>query len=419
VGQCGALRGAVILPLRVALRLCARTGCIIVVRGSNPVSDLQLTPVRNDADLMAFIALPWAVYQGDPNWVPPLVSERRGFLDRNKNPFFEHARAEYLLARRNGRVVGTIAAFTNDLYNDVHRENIGWFGFFEVLEDPPAARALLQAAEDWARAAGHTSLLGPAQFSSNDEWGLLVDGFDDPPRLLMTYNPPRYLDYLESAGYRKAMDLWAYRGRLDVISSEDELPEKLMRVQRKLARRAKFRLRKVDMRNFHAEVEHVKRIYNKAWEHNWGYVPMTEAEMDKLAEQLKPFVDPDLALFVEHEGQIVGFGLGLPDMNQPLRLAYPRPGEPEAFTFLKLLWHWRVRRRLDWVRIFAAGALPEYQGRGVAAMIFAEMARNALGKGFQQAEMSWILESNPKSFLNVVRAGAEKYKTYRIYSKEL
>jgi GNAT superfamily N-acetyltransferase len=382
------------------------------------MAEPHVTSVRSDADLSAFIALPWEVYRGDRNWVPPLVSERRSFLDRSQNPFFEHARAEYFLAQRDGKVVGTIGAFTNDLYNEVHQENSGWFGFFEVLDDPQAARALLAAAESWARQAGHTRLLGPAQFSSNDEWGLLIQGFDDPPRLLMTYNPPRYQGYLEAVGFVKAMDMWAYRGRLDVFQSAADLPEKLLRVQDKLLRRGKFRLRRADMKNFRSEVEHVKRIYNTAWENNWGYVPMTEAEIDRLAEQLKPFVDPDLALFVEHEGRIVGFGLGLPDMNQPLRLAYPRPGEPEVFTLAKLFWHWKVRRSVEWVRMFAAGALPEYQGRGVAAIIFAEMARNALAKGFRMAEMSWILESNPKSFLNVEHAGGEIYKTYRIYEKK-
>ncbi|HEX9680025.1 MAG TPA: GNAT family N-acetyltransferase [Anaerolineales bacterium] len=381
--------------------------------------DLEITPVRSNSELMEFISLPWQVYRGDGHWVPPLVSERKAFLDPKRNPFFEHARAEYFLARRNGQVVGTIGAFTNDLYNEVQRLNVGWFGFFEVLEDEEAARALLAAAEDWARRAGHDRIYGPAQFSSNDEWALLVDGFADAPRVLMTYNPPRYMGYLDAAGFRKAMDMWAYSARLDIFESEGDLPEKLLRVGEKVGRRQQLRVRSVDLRRFDREVHHVRRIYNAAWTQNWGYVPMTDAEIDRLAEQLRPFVDPDLAIFVEHEGEVVGFGLALPDMNQPLRLAYPRPGEPEAFTLAKLFWHWKVARRVDWVRMIATGALPEYQGLGVSVLIFSALARNALRRGFKNAEMSWILESNPKSFLNVEHLGGKIYKTYRIYEKPL
>ncbi|MGH2626588.1 MAG: hypothetical protein ACRDHY_08065, partial [Anaerolineales bacterium] len=364
-------------------------------------------------------SLPWQVYRGDRYWVPPLVSERKAFLDPKRNPFFEHARAEYFLARRDGRVVGTIGAFTNDLYNQAQKQNVGWFGFFEVLDDPEAAQALLATAEDWTRRAGHDRIYGPAQFSSNDEWALLIDGFADAPRLLMTYNPPRYMTYLDAAGFRKAMDMWAYSARLDVFQSEENMPEKLARVAEKVGRRRQLQVRSVDLRRFDREVHHVRRIYNAAWTQNWGYVPMTDAEIDRLAEQLRPFVDPDLAIFVEHEGEVVGFGLGLPDMNQPLRLAYPRPGEPEAFTLAKLFWHWKVARRVDWVRLIATGALPEYQGLGVSALIFSTLTRNAVRRGFKVAEMSWILESNPKSFLNVEHLGGKIYKTYRIYEKPL
>ena len=175
------------------------------------MAEVQISPVRSELELMTFIRFPWEVYRGDPYWVPPLISERRGFLDRARSPFFQHARAEYFLARRGEKVVGTIAAFTNDRYNQFQQVNTGFFGFFEVLDDPQAAAALLATAEAWARKAGHVSILGPAQFSTNDEVGLLVDGFQDAPRILMTYNPPRYMTYLDTAGYRTAMNLWAYR----------------------------------------------------------------------------------------------------------------------------------------------------------------------------------------------------------------
>lgn len=384
------------------------------------MSDVTISPVRNETDLMAFIQFPWEVYRHDRNWVPPLISERRAFLDRQKNPFFQHAAAEYFLARREEKVVGTIAAFTNHLYNRFQGVNTGFFGFFEVLDDAPAAAALLQAAEEWARKAGHQSLLGPAQFSTNDECGLLIDGFDDPPRILMTYNPPRYRDYLERAGYRKAMDLWAYALSVEEFgASTTHLPGKLLRVAEKVQRQGRFTVRRLNMKRFDQEVDAVKDVYNRSWERNWGFVPMTDPEFDHLGRQLKSIIDPDLVVIVEREGKTVGFGLTLPDLNQPLRQAYPRPGMPEAVTMLKLLWHWKVRKRVEWMRVFALGVLPEHRGQGVDALMYFETARSAFRKGFKRCEMSWILENNVMMNRAIQFLGGEVYKTYRFYEKQL
>jgi GNAT superfamily N-acetyltransferase len=379
--------------------------------------EVQISPVGGDSDLMAFITFPWEVYRGDPCWVPPLIGERRSFLDRTKSPFFQHARAEYFLARRGGKVVGTIAAFTNDLYNQFQRVNTGFLGFFEVLEDREAAAALLATAEDWARKAGHTSILGPAQFSTNDECGLLVDGFDDPPRILMTYNPPRYRTYLESAGYRTAMNLWAYS--LAIADFIRNKPEKLERVTAKVMERGKLRVRRMDMKRFDHELEGVKKIYNRSWERNWGFVPMTDPEFDRLADELKPLLDPELVIVVERDDEMVGFGLTLPDLNEPLRLAYPRPSTPESLTMLKMLWHWKVRQRHDWLRVFALGVLPEFRGMGVDGLMYLETAKSAVPKGYKYAEMSWILESNDMMNRAIRSLGGTVYKTYRMYEKAL
>jgi GNAT superfamily N-acetyltransferase len=380
---------------------------------------VQIDPVRGDSDLTAFLTFPWRVYQGDPHWVPPLLSERRALLDPKRNPFFQHARVEYFLARRDGQVVGTIAAFTNQLYNQFQGDNTGFFGFFEALDDPQAARALLAAAEAWNRAAGHTSVLGPAQFSTNDECGLLVDGLDDPPRLLMTYNPPRYAGYLEQAGFTKARDLWAYRIDLSAYRTPEDFPAKLRRVVEGVRRQGKFTVRTVDMKRFDEEVEGIKRVYNRSWERNWGFVPMTDAEIGLMAEQLKPVLDPDLIVLVEHEGEVAGFGLSLPDLNQPLRLARARPGDPEIWTTVKLLYHWKVRRRVEWVRVLALGVMPEFRGQGVDALLYYETGVNALRKGFRHAEMSWILEDNTMMNRAIRFFGGKVYKTYRMYHKEL
>ena len=377
--------------------------------------ELTINIVKDTNDLMTFISFPWAVYKDDAYWVPPLISERKEFLDKEKSPFFKHAKGDFFIARRGDKVVGTIAAFTNELYNEFQETNDGWFGFFEVLEDPEAAEALLSTAVEWSKTAGHDSVIGPAQFSTNDELGLLIDGFNDRPRILMTYNPPRYQKYIENSGFEKAMDLWAYS--LSLAHFKENMPEKLIRVTEKIRTRKNFRIRSVNMKKFDEEVEKVKKIYNNSWDRNWGFVPFTDPEIDRLAASLKPILDPSVVFFVELDGEAIGFGLSLPDLNQPLHLAYPKPTTLEALTMVKMAWHWKVRRKVDWLRVFALGVLPEYRGTGVDALIYMETAKAALRKGYKWAEMSWILENNEMINRTSQLLGGKIYKTYRMYQK--
>lgn len=379
------------------------------------MSEVQIKNVETPAELMEFITFPWRVYKGSPYWVPPLISERKTFLDPAKNAFFEHAVASYYLARRGSETVGTIAAFTNHKYNEFQGVNLGFFGFFEVLEDPQAAQALIEAAEAWVKAAGHDAILGPAQFSTNDEAFLLIDGFNDPPRALMTYNPPYYREYLEAAGMTKAMDVWAYA--IGVPDFMQKIPEKLIRVAEKVRERFDLHIRPLRMNEFEAEVDRFKVVYNSSWERNWGFVPMTDAEIDHLAKSLKPMIDPDLVLMVEADGQVVGSSLSIPDLNQALRLAYPRPGKLEALTMAQLFWHWKARKAVKWLRVVALGVLPEYRAKGVDALMYLETAKRAAPKGYHWAEMSWILETNEMMNRSIRMLGGEVYKTYRMYTK--
>jgi GNAT superfamily N-acetyltransferase len=381
------------------------------------MDELQVKAVKGEGELKKFITFPWEVYRDDPYWVPPLISDRLKFLNIEENPFFEHARVEYFMAWRGDQIVGTIAAFTNDAYNTFQEVNIGFFGFFEVLDDPEAASELLAKAEEWVREAGHESIMGPAQFSTNDEAFLLVDGFNDSPRALMTYNPPRYMSYLDAAGFEKAKDAWAYQN--DLQEFIENVPPKLVRVTEKIMERRKLTVRAMNMKEYDAEVELFKQVYNSSWERNWGFVPFTDPELDKLAKDLKMFIDPDLALFVEYEGEVIGTSLSLPDLNQPLRLAYPRPGTPEVFTLLKLIWHWKVRKQVDWVRVIALGVLPEFRGVGVDALMYLETAKTAARKGYTKVESSWILEDNEMMNRAALMLGAEVYKTYRMYEKQV
>jgi GNAT superfamily N-acetyltransferase len=376
---------------------------------------LQIQSVVTETDRHAFLHFPWRVYQGDPYWVPPFYSERVHFI--TAHPFLAHAEIEYFMAKRGEEVVGTIAAFINHRHNEFHNEHIGFFGFFEVLEDPEAAAALLKTAEDWVRARGYDAIRGPAQFSTNEECGLLVDGFDDPPRILMTYNPKRYVAYIESQGYTKAMDLHAYALDTDLYAGGSKFPEKLIRVVEKIKAKGDIHIRKVDMKHFDQEVIRVKEIYNQSWARNWGFVPMTDTEFDAMGDELRQVLDPDMALVCEIDGKPIGVSITLPDLNQPLRCAYPRPGTPDWWTMVKLAWHWKVKREVTWARVLILGVLPEYRARGVDALFYYETAQAALKKGIQHAEMSWILENNDAISRPIRVMGGEVYKTYRFYDK--
>ncbi len=383
------------------------------------MESLKIKTVQTQADQRAFMRLPWLVYEDDPYWVPPFFSEQLALMDREHHPFYKHAEVEFFLARRGDEVVGRIAAFTNHRHIQFHDENIGFFGFFEVLDDPDAAQALLDTAEEWARDHGHEAIRGPAQFSTNEECGLLVDGFDDLPRIFMTYNPRRYVDLIENAGFEKAMDLWAWAVPTNIFESGEKFPEKLVRVVKKVEKRGKINIRKLRMRNFKAEVELVKQLYNTCWAKNWGFIPLTDAEIDKLGKELRPILDPDFVLVAEVDGKPVGFSLTLWDLNQPLHAAYPHPDEPELWSKFKFAWQWKVRRRTNWVRVFTLGVLPEYRARGIDALFYYYSAVEALKKGIEFAEMSWILENNDMMNRGIELMGAEVYKTYRFYEKKL
>ncbi|NQS90981.1 MAG: N-acetyltransferase [Chloroflexi bacterium] len=381
------------------------------------MNPLVIKPVETLEDRKAFLSFPWKVYKDDPYWVPPLFSERLHFTDPNKNPFFEHAEAQLYMALRGKDIVGTIAAFTNRRHNEYQNENIGFFGFFEVLEDFEAAEALLKTAEKWAEERGHTALRGPAQWNTNDECGLLVDGFDDSPRILMTYNPAYYVDFVEKLGYKYARDLWAYE--LGIKDFMKITGERLDKLTSRILERKEINIRKINMKKYPEEVAKVKLLYNDAWAKNWGFVPMTDAEFDQLANELHDVIDPDLTFIAEKDGKTVGFSITLPDVNQPLRIAYPKPTTPEWWTMIKLVWNWKILKKITWVRVLVLGVIPEYRELGIDALLYYKSATAADKKGMTAGEMSWILDNNDKMNRPIIAMGGEVYKTYRFYEKPL
>ncbi|HIQ02304.1 MAG TPA: N-acetyltransferase [Anaerolineales bacterium] len=379
---------------------------------------LAIEQAQTAEERMEFIRLPWKVYRGDPYWVPPLVSERVEFLDPERHPFYEHADVALFLARREGEVVGTIAALVNHRHNEYWGEKVGFFGLFEVIQDREAAEALLETACNWVRGQGMDGIRGPANFSTNEELGLLVEGWDGPPVIMMTYNPRYYVDFIEGAGFIKVMDLLAYLADLEPFR-RDGLPERTLRITEKVKERRGIRARRLDMRRFDEEVEHVKRLYNSAWSKNWGFVPLTDREIEHIAAQLKQILDPDLCCFIEKDGEPVGFALVLPDLNRPLLRAHPHPDTPEWWTMLKLLWHWRVRRTVDTARAYAGGIIEPHRGVGADAVMVTAVAQALLRKGYRYCEISWILEDNLMMRRMAEAYGGRVYRTYRLYEKSL
>ncbi len=381
---------------------------------------LTITPAETAAERTEFIHFQWEVYKGDPYWVPPLLSDREEFLDPARHPFHLHAKVRYFIARRDGKPVGTIAGIINHAHNEYWHEKTGFFGLYEVLQDREASDALLKAAENFARSEGMDALRGPANFSTNEEVGLLVDGWNGPPKALMTYNPRYYVDYIEGAGYHKAMDLLAYITDLTHLQADGTgINPKALRVAKKVKERMNITIRPFDMRNFAEESKRFQQLYNLAWSKNWGFVPLTEAELHHEAKALKSIIDPKTVFFAEKEGRIIGAMLPIPDLNEPLLRAYPRPGVPEWWTMVKLLYWWKVRKAVTTIRGYAGGVIEEYRGHGVVAVLFLETLLAALRQGYKDTEISWVLENNIPMRQMAVNFNGEIYRTYRVYEKSL
>lgn len=379
-------------------------------------SRFRIRQVADDRDRWAFVKFPWTVYRHDSCWVPPLVTERHAFIDPRKNPFFEHADAAFFLAERpDGEVVGTIAATVDHNYNTFQEVEVGWFGLFEMVQEYAVAEALLSTARDWVREQGMSAVLGPANLSTNGEYSLLIDGFDSPPVVMMTYNRPYYGDFIERFGFGKARDLYAYL--FDTISLSRDLPRKLVRVAEATLRESKIRIRKVNMRDWDNEVKRARAVYNSAWERLWGFVPMTDAEFDHLARGLRSFLDPDLVFVAEDGDRPVGISVGLPDANQALLKAYPGSSRWSVpWTLVKFLTY---KRSITIWRGLIAGVVEEYRGRGIDAALFMETGKAALAKGYTYCEGSLVLEDNTMMNRLARRLGGQVYKTYRIYELPL
>ncbi len=373
-------------------------------------TQVHIAPVSNKQDFHRFITLPWRLYRADPVWVPPPLFELKKLLSPHKHPFHRHAEVQYFLARRHGQVVGRIAAIINQQHLRFHRDAVGFFGFFESIDSQDVADALLTAAERWVGERGMHCIRGPMSFSTNEECGLLVDGFETAPKVMMPHHLPYYATLIRTAGYAKAKDLLAY---LIDLREDATPPERLVRGVKRLQKKQAITIRSIDLRRFTEEIRVLHAIYHRAWAHNWGFVPMTEAEVDLLARTLRRVADPRLCLIAELENRPVGFALALPDYNQALR---HMNGRLFPVGFLKFLWH---RRRLDALRILLLGTSPDVRVRGLDAMLYLKFWQDVPAYGYRLVECSWILEDNWAMQRGLERMDAQIYKTYRIFEKTL
>lgn len=367
---------------------------------------VQVIPVQTRADRKRFLEFPWQHYHGDPNWVPPLRTSQQELVNFRPHPFYENAEIRTYLAVRDRQVVGRIAAIVDHAHNRYHEENRGIFGFFESINDQTVANALFDACRQWFTEQGIQDMRGPLNPSMNYECGLLIEGFDTPPTFMMTYNPDYYQALIEGYGFAKVQDMYAYWGNLEMLGGLDE---KMHFVAGEALKRFNLGLRKLDTRHFARDVRTFLDIYNKSLPGQWGFVPLSEGELKHLSGGLKHLIIPELTSIAEDETGAVGVVFGLLDYNPLIRKI---DGRLFPFGFLRLLFG---RKRITRVRLISTNVVPQYQRWGLGLVLMARMVPEAIEFGLQEAEFSWVLESNKLSRGTLERGGAERIKSYRIF----
>ena len=373
-------------------------------------TNIEMVPLSRGAkDVDRFLKVSYDIYRDDPLWVAPLLMDLK-LVFTDANPLFEHAQMQLWVARRDGRDVGRIAAILDRNYNDTQKTNAAFFGFFECINDKTVSHPLFEAALRWAREKGASTILGPMNPTTNDECGLLVDGFDSSPVFMMTYNPRYYADLIAAEGFVKTKDLLAYF--FDLVNTPRARFERLA---------SKFQKREPDIKivpirkaNLEAALTKVKEVYNAAWQANWGFVPMSNAEVDFMAKRLKELLTEGLAYVAENAQEPVGFLLALPDFNEAFKPLKGRLLTPQILRFIPYLLHWKTP---DIVRVITLGVKNGYRGRGIEAAMLAEGLRTGFKMGFKHVEASWILEDNTAVQRVIELFGGQAYKTYRVYER--
>jgi hypothetical protein len=374
-------------------------------------SNVEIKEVKSGGDLSKFIKLPWKIYKNDKNWVPPLLIERKEFLDPKRNPFFKHSDVKLYLAYRDRVAVGRIAAIINHAHNEFHEDKVAFFGLFESIDDYIVAYGLLDKAKEFAKENGMEVLRGPANFSTNDEVGLLVDGFSAPPVVMMTYNPKYYMALFDKFGLKKSQDLYAY-----LLPTDVKVPSRILSASDLIRKRYNVTLKTLNMKDFTNEVARIKQIYNDAWMKNWGFIPMTDDEFAHMAKQMKQIVEPDLVFIAYSGDEPIGFSLTLPNINEIL---IKLNGRLLPTGIFKLLYFSYVKKIIKGVRVITMGLTQKFQKKGIDNLFHIENIRIAHQKGYKWGELSWVLEDNIMMNRVAELLKAKLYKKYRIYDMEI
>jgi GNAT superfamily N-acetyltransferase len=370
------------------------------------MSDLEVLPVTSRRERKAFLQLPWKLYENDPHWIPPFRRSQKELVGLAPHPFYDKAEGKPFLAVWKGEPAGRVLAIVNHAHNEYYQTSDGFFGFFEAIDNSKVANGLLTAAREWLIAKGMTTMRGPVNPSLNYPIGLLVHGFDSPPCIEMTYNPPYYVELIEQAGYRKLKDAFAFWGEDEMLGGLDKRLEFLAT---HVIERFDITVRKMNRKRFMDDVRLFLDIYNRSLVNTWGFVPLSDAEVDHMARALKYLILPDLTVIAEIDGKPVGAMLALPDYNPRIREI---DGRLFPLGFVRLL---RNRQGIKKVRAISTNVVPEYQQWGIGLALLASLEKQVRSWGIAEAEFSWVLEDNHLSRTSLEHGGAVLQKTYRIY----
>jgi hypothetical protein len=373
---------------------------------------MEIVPVKTGRDLIKFIKFPFKLYKNDPYWVAPLLIEQKKFLNPQKNPYFEHSEVQLFLAYKDNKLAGRISAQTNVQHNETHNDKVGFFGFFESINDQEVTDHLIDTAVKWLKAKGCDTIRGPMSFSVNDECALLIDPFDSSPMVMMPYNPHYYKTLLEKTGLKKIMDIYAY------YIPVKKPPERLVKLAEKIEKRGKFTVRSLKTKNkkkLKNDIAMIFNIYEKAWKNNWGYVPMSAKEFDLLVDSIMPIIRPEFVFIAEADGKAVGFSVTLPDYNYILKKI---KGRLFPSGWLKYIIY---KNKIPGLRVPIMGVLEKYKNRGIDVVFYYRSFKTAFEhkNPYRDAEFSWVLETN--KIMNRISKSltAKIYKTYRIFNKKI
>ncbi len=370
---------------------------------------MRVVQVSTKKELIEFIRVPWRIYRGDPNWVPPIVADMLTLLNKEKNPFFKHADADFFYITDDlHRPLGRIAAIYDRNHFKFRGENVGYFGYFECVDDDSVAEKLFELVHDWHIKRGSVFVRGPINLSMNNECGLLIEGFDGPPLFMMTYNPQYYAKLIENNSYKKVKDLYAYW-----IDTYYNPPEKVFKLASRLEKSSDYTIRNLKMKEFDEELKRFQKIYNEAWKDNWGFVPLTEDELKFMAKRMKMLVLPDLVAIAEKDGNPVGVAFAMPDYNFVFK---KMKGSLFPFGIIKFLIY---KGQIPRARFIALGVVKEYRYKGLEVALIARLLKAGMKRGYIGAELSWTLEDNKAINSLIEKFGGKLYRRYRIYEKKI